>query len=404
MVEKAVTMKTRLAAVLARDLAGEPVNVARVCVELGICRQTYYKYKKRFEVEGLVGLVERSRRPLSSPNQTPAWLEDQIVRLRKQLADDGWDNGAISIRYALVGRGVEPVPAVATIHRVLCRRGLVEPAPAKKPRSAYRRFEHAKTNACWQLDAFEVKLADGRPATVFHLLDDHSRKALAAHVCFGETGQGAWACFTTAVTAHGLPAMLLTDNGSAFTGKHRGTPGTRARFETNLAALGVHTVTSSPYHPQTCGKNERSHQTVRRWLAAQPPAHDLAQLQTHMEAFNHLYNQHRPHQALDGHTPNQRWETADHHTPPSSADTPQPAMRITTGKVDRRGVIGVDGHTIQVGRQWQHATLTICRQTDHVVIFDNDTLVRDLTLDRTRRYQPNNRPRGGKRLPRNTTH
>lgn len=394
-------MKTRLAAVLARDLAGEPVQVVRVCADLGISRQSYYKYRRRFAAEGLVGLVERSRRPVRSPNQTPAWLEDQIVRLRKQLADDGWDNGAISIRFALVRQGIDPVPAAATIHRVLRRRGLVEPAPAKKPRSAYQRFEYPRTNACWQLDAFEVKLADGRPATVFHLLDDHSRKALAAHVCFGETGHGAWACVTAAIARHGLPAMMLTDNGSAFTGKHRGV---QTRFETNLAALGVHTITSSPYHPQTCGKNERSHRTVRRWLAAQPPAGDLAELQTHMDTFNHLYNSLRPHQGLGGQTPNQRWETAELQPDPHPHDTPAPAMRITTGRVDRRGVIAVDGCTVQVGRAWQHTTLTICRQADHVVIFDRDTIVRELTLDRTHRYQPNNHPRGGRRLPRKTTH
>jgi transposase InsO family protein/transposase-like protein len=401
MVEKAVTMKTRLAAVLAQDLAGGPVRVARICRELGICRQTYYKYKKQFAVEGLAGLVERSRRPLASPNQTPAWLEDEIVRLRKQLADDGWDNGAVSIRFALVRQGSDPVPAVRTIHRVLCRRGLVEPAPAKKPRSAYRRFEYPRTNACWQMDAFEVKLADGRPATVFHLIDDHSRKALAAHACFGETGQGAWACFTAAVTQHGLPAMLLTDNGTAFTGKHHGR---RCTFEANLAALGVHAVTSSPYHPQTCGKNERSHQTARRWLAVQAPANDLTELQAHLDAFNHLYNQHRPHQALGGQTPNQRWETANLQPEPNPGHTPPPTMQITTGLVDRRGIIGVDGCTVQVGRQWQHTTLTICRQHNHVVIFHGDTIVHELTLNRTRRYQPNGRPPGGKRIPRHTTH
>ncbi|MGH3650241.1 MAG: IS481 family transposase [Acidimicrobiia bacterium] len=394
-------MKTRLAAVLARDLGGERVKVARVCRELGICRQTYYKYKKQFEAEGLAGLVERSRRPAASPNQTPAGVEGEIVRLRKQLAEDGWDNGAVSIRFALARKGIDPVPAVRTIHRVLCRRGLVEPAPAKKPRAAYKRFEYPKTNACWQMDAFEVKLANGRAVTIFHLIDDHSRKALAAHACFGETGQGAWTCFTAAVNRYGLPAMLLTDNGTAFTCKHRGRTAT---FEANLAALGVHAVTSSPYHPQTCGKNERSHRTVRRWLAARAPAKDLAEIQSHLDAFNDLYNEHRPHQALDGQTPNQRWETAELQPEPNPGDTPGQTMRITTGRVDRCGIIGVDGCTVQVGRQWQHAALTTCRQGDHVVIFDGDTIVRELTLDRTRRYQPNRQPRGGKRLPRKTPH
>lgn len=390
---------TKLAAVLAADLAGARVNVTEVCADLGISRKTYYKYRKRVEVEGLAGLVERSRRPMSSPNQTPAWLEDLIVTARKQLAEQGWDNGAVSIRYALVREGVTPLPAVSTIHNVLRRRDLVTDTPAKKPRAAYKRFEYPKVNACWQMDAFEVKLADGAEATVFHLLDDHSRKALAAHACFGETGQGAWACFTTAVEQHGLPAMILTDNGSAFSGKCRGW---QAPFETNLAALGVHAVTSSPYHPQTCGKSERSHRTARQWLKRQPAARNLTELQHQMNTFNELYNT-RPHQGIAGQTPTERWDTADIEPPPTPANTHAAPLHITTGTVDPRGAIAADGCTVQVGREWEHTTLTICRQADHVVIFHNNTIVRELTLDRTRRYQPSKRPRGGRRHRRRHT-
>src|SRR5271156_842892 len=189
MVVKAVSMQGKLAAVLARRSQGERLDVRATCVELGISRPTFYKYEKRFAAEGVDGLLERSRRPVSSPGQTGAVVEDLVVRWRKELIDQGWDAGARSIYYRMCRAGQDS-PSVRTIHRVLVRRGLVIPQPAKRPRSSYRRFGYPRTNDCWQIDATECVLADGSKAVVFHLIDDCSRKSLGSIAAAAETGEG----------------------------------------------------------------------------------------------------------------------------------------------------------------------------------------------------------------------
>ena len=298
MAQKVVAMQVKLAAALARLTTGEKINVTAAASELGISRTSFYKYRDRFAAEGIEGLLPRSRRPYHCPGQTPAEVEDEIVRRRKQLQADGWDNGAISIGYAMRDAGWDP-PTARTIHRVLRRHGLVVDTPAKRPRAAIRRFEYPTSNDCWQIDAFEYRLADAAKAVVFQVIDDHSRLEIDSYAAAAETGQAAWACWIRAINAGGIPAMVLSDNGAAFSGARRGWT---VDFERNARALGTHPITASSYHPQTCGKDERAHRTLQRWLAAQPPAHDLTELQHQLDTWRPLYN-HRRHQGINGQRP-----------------------------------------------------------------------------------------------------
>ena len=205
------------------------------------------------------------------------------MRLRKQLTDDGWDNGAVSIAAKLPevmqtdpALRHLPVPSRSTIHRVLRRRGQVVDEPAKRPRSAdVHRFEYGQPNACWQVDATDWELADGTVVVIVQVLDDHSRKLLADQVANSETAEAVWQALTTAIGRHGLPAQVLTDRGSAMLGR----PDIATIVKTRLRARGVRCVSSRGHHPQTCGKNERVHQTLHRWLRARPPARSLEQLQ-----------------------------------------------------------------------------------------------------------------------------
>lgn len=397
MTQKAVSMEVKLAAALARLAAGEKVNITAVAAELGISRTSFYKYRDRFALEGVEGLFARSRRPRHSPGQTPAVIEAEICRLRKQLDADGWDNGAISIRYALLDAACQPLPSARTIHRVLRRHGLVVDAPAKRPRSALRRFEYPVSNDCWQIDAFEYRLADTTKAAVFQVIDDHSRLEVDSYACPGETGEGAWACWIRAVAARGVPAMVLSDNGAALSGARRGW---EVDFERNARALGTRTVTSSPYHPQTCGKDERVHRTIRKWLAARPAATDLTQLQTQLDTWRPLYNTRR-HQGIHGQRPADRYAATDKATADTTASNqPEPMARITHPLADNTGKTGIDGHIVGLGAQYAHARLTTIRKDDHIAIFNGLTLIRELTLDRTRRYQPSGTTPGGKHRPR----
>lgn len=372
------------AAVFARS-RGEKVNVKAVCREAGLSRKTFYKYLARFEEMGLEGLFPQSRRPRHSPARIAAEVEDEIVRARKELADEGWDYGAISIGYRLEEVFLETavrVPSRATIHRVLVRQGLVVPQPSKRPRRSTHRFERSRANELWQLDGWEYMLADGTVVVVLSLSDDHSRLDLADYAASSENGADTWKAFCLATTRYGLPAQLVSDNGTAFTGKRRGFT---TAFETSLLALGVLQICSSVAHPQTCGKNERSHRTAQQWLAARPSAATLAELQILLDEYRDGYNQRR-HQGLNGLTPQQKFDLAEKTGPAGQPLTAPPIM--SNSKVSPRGAIGVDNTEIGLGRRYAGATVTVFRTGDHVAVFHADHLVRDLIIDRARRYQP----------------
>jgi hypothetical protein len=171
MVWKVTAMDVRMAAALAQGVD----DVAGFCRAQGISRQTYYKWKRRFELEGLDGLRDRSRRPGSIPIATPVEVEDAVVRVRKELAEAGEFNGPFSIAERLATGAVSPVPSRATIARILSRRGQVRPQPRKRPRSSYRSFEAGRPNEMWQSDWTEWHLSEGRPVAIAGTLDDHSR-------------------------------------------------------------------------------------------------------------------------------------------------------------------------------------------------------------------------------------
>jgi transposase InsO family protein len=389
MSQKVIGMDVKLISMIAGGRGDQTVTA--ICQQFGISRQTYYVAKRRYDSEGVVGLLGRSRRPARSPGQTPAEMEARIVGLRDELGAAGLDDGAHSIRYRLVRAGVSP-PAVSTIHRVLRRHGRVVDAPAKRPRSSWTRFGFPRPNDCWQIDATSWWLAHGTEVKIFRVIDDHSRLLLASRVAAAETGADAWAVMLTAFAAHGVPELVLSDNGVAFSGKRRGWP--PVAFEANLAALGVRPITSRPYHPQTCGKNERSHQPLKRWLGRQPKVRSIGELQAQVDAFDQLYNTTRPHQALGGAYPAEAWAATDRGGP-AGQPVPLPrALRSYTGRVSDSGSVGIDRYYINVGRAWALQDVTVLSQGLDVAVFHHDQLLRQLTIDPTRKYQPSGRPRG----------
>jgi len=362
-------------------------GVSSVCRELGISRQTYYEAKRRFDTGGIEALLPRSRRPHRSPRQTPAEVEDEIARIRKAKDDAGWDHGAWTIAQDMLRRGLQP-PAVATINRVLVRRGLVVPQPQKRPRAANQRFAFTERNGCWQLDGCGWRLADGTKVTVLGIEDDCTRKALRHRAAESENAADTWICFIEAAARYGLPAILLSDNGKAFNSRRRGWT---TDLDRNLTALGVQMVSSRTYHPQTCGKRERLHGTLKRWLAKQPPAQTLVQLQDQLDQFDALYND-RPHQALAGATPDETWTaTPAAGRPPALS---RPAARITTHKVDAHGCISVGRYVVGIGRARARTTVLAIQQGKDIGVFDGNKLVCHLTADPTRRYQSSGRPKG----------
>jgi transposase InsO family protein len=393
MSRKVVTMEQKLAAVFA-DVARGRATVTQVCAELGISRDTYYRYRRRFATQGLTGLQPRSRAPKTSPTRTGEPTTELIVAARKTLEHEGWDNGALSIHARLLHDGIDQVPSARTIHRVLARQGLVEPEPRKRPRSSYRRFVFPATDDCWQVDAFEHTLADpaATVVVVFEILDDHSRYMLDSLAWPSETTEGAWTAMARAIGRYGSPRMVLADNGLAFTG--RGRMSSQVLFEKNLARLGVKLINSRPRHPQTNGKNERAHATAQRWLAgpAQSPAATIEDLQTLLERYRPAYNR-RPHQGIDQHTPLQRRLAGTRPAPPDPVE-PIPHTQVIEARASNRdGYLALQKTIIPLGVEYAALPVTAFITGDHALIFYREQLVRELIIDRSRKRQPAARPR-----------
>jgi transposase InsO family protein len=385
MARDGVPVGPEFAALVARHVAGERFDVAAACQRVGESRSSFYKYAARFRAEGVDGFYPRSRRPLTSPGATTAAVEDAVVRARKELFEQGWDAGADSIGFwlqdhpeLLMGAGL---PSRATINRVLRRRGVAELVPQRRPRRADRRFEAKHPNARWQMDGFIVRLADGTKVVVLHILDDCSRLDLGLHVMTSENGPEVWAGFLGSVADYGLPAEVLTDNGTAFSGRRRGW---MSALEENLAALGVRSSTCTPGHPQTCGKVERSHKTVRAWLRQRPPAESVEELTTLLATYREHYN-HRRKKHLDGLTPAQRYALGPIEGPDNPLRSP---VIITTATVSTSGCIGVLGHLIGIGRRYAGTPVTMVRQQRQIAVFDTDRLIAQIDLKPGHRYQP----------------
>ncbi len=238
------------------------------------------------------------------------------MQVRAALEASGLDHGPISVHDKMRAMGLEPVPSIASLARIFREAGVARLEPKKKPRSAWRRFVYPAPNACWQLDATEYVLTGGRRCVIFQLIDDHSRYAVASHVAAGETSEAAITVFDKAVSAHGVPQRLLSDNGVALNPSRRGALG---QLVVHVMGLGVEPITGKPYKPTTQGKNERFHQTLFRYLDKQPMASTLAELQAQVDAFDDIYNTQRPHQGLPGRvTPSTAWGATE------KAEAPRP--------------------------------------------------------------------------------
>jgi transposase InsO family protein len=381
---KVVSMEElKLEVLLEPECTGE--TIAEVCARHGISRASYYRYRRRYLEEGAVGLEPRSRRPRSSPAQIEPWREAQIVELRRR--HPRW--GARRIHAELRRVGIEP-PAVATIHRALRRNHLVAPQPPRRPK-ATKRFERELPNDLWQIDGTQVKLADGKPAWVVDCLDDHARFLLAALACTGPTGEAAWTCFVQASAAYGLPRQLLSDNHTSFTGRLFGF---EVAFERKLGEVGVELINAAPAHPQTLGKLERFHRTLKEWLEDEGPAVDLEHLQLLLDRFRSHYNQERPHQGIGDATPAERYLPG----PTPAEHLGEPALAEAEGRPDypphsllrtvwRNGVVSYEGMAITLGKRYAGAVVRIVEVGELVHAYLGDELIRVLAPDRTKRCQ-----------------
>jgi transposase InsO family protein len=376
---------------------------AEVARAYGVSKGWVSKLVARYRVEGEAAFEPRSRRPKTSPKAISPQTVELIIRVRKQLAEQGLDSGPDTIAWHLHNRHQVTV-STATISRYLTRHGMVTPQPKKRPRSSYIRFQAELPNECWQADFTHYRLADGTDSEILTWLDDHSRYALHVTAWPQVTGLIVVEAFRQAMADHGVPASTLTDNGMVFTTRHSGGKGGRNALETELRRLHVIQKNSRPNHPTTCGKVERFQQTMKKWLRAQPDQPTTtADLQALINQFTCSYNHHRPHRSLPHQaTPAAIYTTWPKAMPTTSRET-DTHTRIRHDRIDDSGSV-----TLRTAGKLYHIGIGRTHARTHIIMLINDLhirvivattgeLLRELTLDPTRNYQPQNktpRPEG----------
>jgi transposase InsO family protein len=378
---------------LARYVVDAVVLEGRSCREVarahGVSKSWVAKLVGRFRSGGYEAIEPRSRAPKRVPHRTAPELEEEVVALRKELSDLGVDAGAQTIHYHLARRH-ERVPSVSTIWRVLRRRGFVIPQPHKRPRSSWVRFQAQLPNECWQSDVTHWCLADGTQVDIVNVIDDHSRLAVGSRVLAQTTAPKALEVFQEAGERWGLPAALLTDNGCVYTTWHRGGPNV---MQTELLALGIDYRHARPYHPQTCGKVERFHQTMKAFLDKQPTAGSVVELQRQVDRFVAYYNEVRPHRATGRRTPRAAFEARDKARPSGPKIRVGAGVRVRKDRIDKNGKVTLRHrtrlHHIGVGHAHKgKRVIMLIDGLDVRVLSEDGQLLRDLTLDPTRNYQP----------------
>ncbi len=381
--------------------------IREVVAEYSVSRSWVYELVARYRDEGEIAFEPRSKRPLNSPTKIDTVAAELIVEVRDGLARRGLDAGPATICWHLEQHH-QLVVSTATVHRYVKAAGRVTAEPKKKPKSSYIRFEADQPNECWQSDYTHYPLANGDDTEIITWLDDHSRFALSITAHQPVKGPTVIDTFTRSVAKFGCPFSTLTDNGLVYTTRFSGGGnGGRNGFESMLVRLGVIQKNSRPNHPTTCGKVERFQQTMKNWLRAQPDQpNNLAELDKLLEEFRNEYNQRRPHRSLNNRTPAAAYNARPKASPAGRDD---PHWRVRHDRIDTGGKITLrhHGHMFKIGIGRPHArTRVVCLIKDldiRIIHATTGEILRTLTLDTTRTYQPTGKPEGGPRGPRKRT-
>ncbi|HEY5121764.1 MAG TPA: IS481 family transposase [Acidimicrobiales bacterium] len=362
-------------------------SVRAVAASTGRSKSWVQRHVALYREGGDEALTPRRRGPATALNRTASEIEDVIVAMRKELVDQGYDAGARTIRYHLVALG--DAPSLSTIHRVLVRRGFVTPQPQKRPRVTWLRFESDLPNETWQSDMTHWHLRHEVGVEIINYVDDCSRAVLCSKVVKVATSADVVRLFFCTADLYGLPASVLSDNGAIYTASYRES---HTGLEIDLATLGIVFKHGKPYHPQTQGKVERYHQTLKKWLRKQPEASSIEELQSQIDGFVRYYNEVRPHQAK-GCPPMHVWRALDKATPTLAGQQLLAKTRVRHDRVDDTGAVTLRYrrrlHHISIGRRYKgRRVIILMADLDVRVITDDGELIRHLTLNPTKNYQP----------------
>jgi len=320
-------------------LAGaESANVSELCRRFQISRKTGYKWLERWRQEGRAGLDNQSTRPGSSPARTPTSIEEQVLQMR--AAHPAW--GGRKIAHVLQrDHGIELAPSTA--NSILRRHGCISPT-ASAAAQPWQRFEHEAPNDMWQMDFkghFPVSGQRCHPLTV---LDDYSRYNLTLEASETESFEFVQATLKRTFEKYGLPRRINTDNGSPWRA-----PGQEGftRLGVWFIRLGIALTHSRPFHPQTNGKDERFHRSLKAEVISCRNFADMPHAQRHFDSWRHIYNHVRPHEGIGMQTPSQRYQASrlpmPTELPPVEYGPDDLVRRVQSG-----GWIDVKGRQIRI--------------------------------------------------------
>jgi transposase InsO family protein len=375
-----------LAQMVVDSVVLEGRSVRATAQRYGVSKSWVHELVRRYREGGPEALAPKSKAPKSNPRSVSPVLEELIVATRKELENLGADAGAETIHWHLTNAGHHP-PSVATVYRVLKRRGFITPEPRKRPRASFIRFEASLPNECWQTDMTHWQLEDGTGVEILTFIDDYSRRVLACEVFPTVKVPDVRRVFARSCALYDTPASVLSDNGAIYNARSRGG---RTGFESDLLERRVLYKHSTPYHPQTCGKVERWHRTLKKFLAKRP-AQSPVELQGVLNDVIRYYNEVRPHRARNRQTPLAAYEGRDKM--PAGTLIDQPHHRIRHDVVDVRGhvtlrYLGKLRH-LNVGWPYRGQPIRLYVVDDHVdVVTEDGELVGEIVLNPDRDYQP----------------
>lgn len=331
-------------------LANQPgANISCLCKRYSVTRRTCYKWMQRFSEGGYGSLADQSKTPHSSPNRTSGKVEEKIIALRMENPE--W--GARKLQVILKNkRLVDPPPSTSTITAILHRHNLICEEKATKHRPV-QRFEYDAPNELWQMDfKGQFKLLNNSWCFPLTMLDDHSRFNLCLTACANERSATVKDQLTNVFRKYGLPDRILADNGSPW-----GTAGNLnsegevplSLLATWLMRLKVGIIHGRPYHPQTQGKEERFHRTLKTELLQYYQFDNLPHSQRGFDTWRNKYNLERPHESIGLKTPSEVYTHSNRSFPETL-----PAIEYPSGdqvrKVDEKGFIRYKGKDIRIGK------------------------------------------------------
>jgi transposase InsO family protein len=338
-------------------LAIQPgINKRELCRRYGIAPKTGYKWLQRYAVQGASGLQDRSRRPRRSPARTEAQVEQRVIALRRE-SRNSW--GGRKLARLLGAEGLRLAPSTAT--GILRRAGLIDPQAAGAQRP-WQRFEHQAPNELWQMDfKGHFPLFAGAHCHPLTVLDDHSRFSVVLNACADERGETVRRALIGAFRRYGLPAQMLMDNGPPW--GWGSDPNQRfTAFGLWLIRLGIRVSHGRPYHPQTQGKDERFHRTLKFEVLRHFNFTTLEHCQREFDVFRDRYNLLRPHDALGLATPGSRYRPSPIPFPESLPPVEYPA-ELEVRKVQAEGWFSYRGRLFRLSKALRGMPVAL-RQSD----------------------------------------